>query len=219
MAERVDPFTLVFGALAEERFPEVARSLRTAGRDETDRDAFVLDRAVIELLQNLVPEPHEDGQIAEFLATLHHAYLYWHAGRRLVAFDRTQAAKLLTPVAADARASDQPPIRPSAYYQFPERLVWAQLTPDAPHEPLDGFFARQTDHGIISVLGVFGVHPARPGFGVAEAVGTRPPSLTRPDGSPSFSPVLPGGDAAGLHSLVGTDELLELGSRSASEVV
>ncbi|MGH7533910.1 MAG: hypothetical protein ACREL4_11525 [Gemmatimonadales bacterium] len=219
MADRVDPFTLVFGALADERFPGLATSLGSTGRDETDRDAFVLDRAVVELLQDLVPEPHDDGQIAEFLATLHHAYLYWRAGCPRITFDRPQAAKLLSPAVAHASTSDPPALRPSVYYQFPERLVWAQLTPEAPHEPLDGLFARQSGNGIISVLGIFGVHAARPGFGVAEAVGTRPRSLTRPDGSPSFSPVLPGGDAAGLHSLVGTDELLELGSRSAGEVV
>ncbi|MGH7591153.1 MAG: hypothetical protein ACREL2_06905 [Gemmatimonadales bacterium] len=217
MAERVEPFTLVFGAMAGERFPGLAASLGGTGRNETDRDAFVLDRAVVELLQDLVPEPHDDGQIMEFLATLHHAYLYWRAGCPRVAFDRAHAARLLSPTVAHAGASDPPTLRPSAYYQFPERLVWAQLTPDAPHEPLDGLFLRSRTVEIIEVLGIFGVHAGRPGFGVAEAVGTRPRSLTRPDGSPSFSPVLPGGDAAGLHSLVGTDELLELGFRSAGE--
>ena len=70
----------------------------------------------------------------------------------------------------------------------------------------------------LDVLGILGVHAGRPGFGVAGAAGTRPPSLTRADGTPSFSPVLPGGDAAGLHSLVGTDELLELAFRAAGEV-
>ncbi|MGB7212035.1 MAG: hypothetical protein WBC97_05350 [Gemmatimonadales bacterium] len=217
MAERVDPFTLVFGALAEQRFPGLADSLRSTGRDEIDREAFVLDRAVIELLQDLVPEPHDDDLVAEFIAILHHAYLYWRAGCPQVAFDRAQAAQILSPVGATDSASVHPTIRPTTYYRFPERLVWTELTPGAPHEPLDGFFLRPAGNGIISVLGIFGVHAARPGFGVAEAVGTRPSSLTRLDGSPSFSPVLPGGDAAGLHSLVGTDELLELASRSVNE--
>ena len=218
MAERVDPFTLVFGALAEERFPGLTKSLRATGRDEADRDAFVLDRAVVELLQDLVPEPHDAEEISEFVATLHHAYLYWRAGRPLVSIDRGRAAALLSPDPTTIRPSDHPTDRPSTYYRFPERLVWAPLTPDAPHEPLDGFFARSPAAGVLDVLGIFGVHPGRPGFGVAGTTGTRPRSLTRADGTPSFSPVLPGGDAAGLHSLVGADELLELAFRTALEV-
>lgn len=218
VAERVDPFTLVFGVLAEERFPGVAGSLSATGRVETDRDAFILDRAVVELLRDLVPEPHDADGISEFVATLHHAYLYWRAGRPVVSIDRGRAAALLSPDPTTIRPSDHPTDRPSTYYRFPERLVWAPLTPDAPHEPLDGLFVRATAPGALDVLGIFGVHAGRPGFGVAGAAGTRPPSLTRADGTPSFSPVLPGGDAAGLHSLVGTDELLELAFRAAGEV-
>lgn len=218
MAERVDPFTLVFGALAEERFPGLAESLRASGLDEADRDSFVLDRAVVELLQDLVPEPHDADGISEFVATLHHAYLYWRAGRTLIPIDAAQAALLLAPDDPAPRPSDSPGIGPSAYYRFPARLIWAPLTPEAPHEPLDGFFARSPATGVFDVLGIFGVHPGRPGFGVAGTTGTRPRSLTRADGTPSFSPVLPGGDAAGLHSLVGADELLELAFRTALEV-
>ena len=39
-------------------------------------------------------------------------------------------------------------------------------------------------------------------------------ALERPDGTPLFSPVLAGGQAAGLYSLVGREELLELGWRA-----
>jgi hypothetical protein len=38
--------------------------------------------------------------------------------------------------------------------------------------------------------------------------------LVRPDGSAPFSPVLPGGGAAGLYSIVGVEELLELAART-----
>lgn len=218
MAERIDPFTLVFGALAEERFPGLTASLRASGHDEADRDAFVLDRAVVALLQDLVPEPHDTDGIPDFVATLHHAYLFWRAGRKLIPIDAPRAALLLGPEHSTSRRSGPPPIGPSAYYQFPARLIWAPLTPEAPHEPLDGFFARSPATGVLDVLGIFGVHPGRPGFGVAGTTGTRPRSLTRADGTPTFSPALPGGDAAGLHSLVGADELLELAFRTALEV-
>ena len=203
--------------MADDRFPALAASLLAAGRDEADRDAFLLDRAVVELLQDLVPEEHDVEQIEEFVAVLHHAYLFWRNGRTVVAVDRQRAATLLSPGPSGAAPSAARTVRPSAYHQFPERLVWAQLTPDAPHEPLDGFFVRPAPAAAIEVLGVFGVHPGRPGFGVAEVSGPRPLSLGRADGSPPFSPALPGGDAAGLHSLVGAEELLELAYRAGGE--
>jgi hypothetical protein len=64
------------------------------------------------------------------------------------------------------------------------------------------------------VLGVFGIHPERQGFSVVEVSGPRSDALAREDGSGLFTPVLPGGAAAGLFSLVGGEELLELGWRS-----
>jgi hypothetical protein len=67
--------------------------------------------------------------------------------------------------------------------------------------------------GSLRVLGVFGIHPERQGFSVVEATGERPLLLRRADGSDLFAPTLPGGKAAGLFSLTGEEELLELGWR------
>jgi hypothetical protein len=44
--------------------------------------------------------------------------------------------------------------------------------------------------------------------------GDRPEALARPDGSALFAPTLPGGSAAGLYSITGEEELLELGWRT-----
>jgi hypothetical protein len=66
----------------------------------------------------------------------------------------------------------------------------------------------------LRVLGVFGVHPDREGFSVVEAAGKRPTALARQDGTPLFSPTLPGGAAARLLSLTGEEELLDLGWRT-----
>jgi hypothetical protein len=211
VAERPTPFTLAFAPLAEERFGAVRASFATTGADPGDRDAFVLDRAVVELLRDLVPDEHDPEQIPDFVATLHHAYLFWRDGQRTVTLARAAATELL---AAGARVSAAPSLRPSAYLQFPERLVWAQLGPEEPHEPLDGIFVHAaSDAAALRALGVFGLHPDRPGFSVAEVTGPRPVGLARADGSALYSPVLPGGDSAGLHSLVGTEELLELAWR------
>jgi hypothetical protein len=85
--------------------------------------------------------------------------------------------------------------------------------PGEPAEPLDGYFIHAAGEEL-RVLGVFGIRPDRMGFSVVEAVGERPGTLARPDGTPVFAPALPGGAAAGLRSLVGAEELLELGWRT-----
>ena len=48
---------------------------------------------------------------------------------------------------------------------------------------------------------------------MAEVAGPRPTSPARPDGSALFAPVMTGGAPAGLASLTGGEELLELGWR------
>lgn len=214
VAERPHPFDLVFGPMAGERFPAIRLSMEGTGRDLHDRDAFLLDRAAVELLRELVPDEHDPAEIGDFAAALHHAFLYWHHGRTTITLTRAQIGALLLPsVAPSLRPSDPPSLRPSAYYAFPERLIWAQLAPEGPHEPLDGLYIEARPAGV-RTLGVFGLHPARPGLSVAEVEGPRPGGLARTDGSPIFSPVLPGGGSAGLHSLVGAEELLELAYRA-----
>jgi hypothetical protein len=57
------------------------------------------------------------------------------------------------------------------------------------------------------------MHPEREGFSVVEATGSRPVALMRADGTELFSPTLTGGKAAGLYSIAGEEELLDLGWR------
>jgi hypothetical protein len=112
----------------------------------------------------------------------------------------------------DPAPGDVPP--PAALYaQLPERRIWATVVPGDPAEPLDGCFVHASGDEL-RVLGIFGIRPDREGFSVVESTGPRPTRLAREDGSPVFSPTLSGGQAAGLHSLTGIDELLELGWRT-----
>jgi hypothetical protein len=103
----------------------------------------------------------------------------------------------------------------AAYVQLPERRVWARPVENEAFEPLDGWFAYvgQGNEGL-HALGVFGLHPDRMGFTVVEAAGPRTPGLVRTDGSPLFAPTLPGAAAAGLSSIMGAEELLELAWRA-----
>jgi hypothetical protein len=64
------------------------------------------------------------------------------------------------------------------------------------------------------VLGVFGLHRDRAGFSVAQAEGYRPDPAGRESGEPLFTAVMAGGAAAGLYSISGEGELVELAARS-----
>lgn len=209
---RPTPYDVAFGPLAEERFARIRASLAETGRDPHDLDAFVLDREVAGYLRELVPEEGIGEAIEQHLALLHHAYLYWVEGGWLLRPSRERTGRLL---ADQAPAEDRPPAAPRAYYvQVPERLLWAELGPGEPHQPLDGLFVRPWPEGGYFVLAVFGLHPGREGFSVVDLDGYREGPLERADGSALFAPVLPGAAAAGLYSLVGGEELLELAART-----
>ncbi|NNG16763.1 MAG: hypothetical protein HKM89_09795, partial [Gemmatimonadales bacterium] len=211
MAERPTPFELLFGDLAGERFPQIRDGLETAGQTARDRDVFLLNQEVVTLLRELRPEEGMGEAIDQLVGLVHHAYLMWEAGVWTFRLTRDRGLALL----GGAALKDLSGSPPSAYYlQWPARSVWAQIAPEEPHEPLDGWFVSpgQNDD-TIRVLGIFGLHPERMGFSVVEVMGARPAGLVRPDGTPPFASVLPAGDDAGLYSLVGTEELLELAWR------
>ncbi len=204
---RPTPFDFAFAELAEQRFPGIRDALAAAGTDPADRDAFLLNRDVVTLIRELRPDEGAGEEIGQLAALVHHVYLFWNAGKPVVALDAAETAGILS---GDARL----PARLPAYFPLPERRIWAEPVPGAPHEPLDGCFVHVAPgEPTLRVLGVFGLHPDRPGFTVVEAAGPRAAHLARPDGSPLYAPLLPGGAAAGLNSLAGGEELLELAYR------
>ena len=209
---RATPFDLVFARAAESTFPRIAASLATAGPDPGDRDAFLMDREVVTLLHDLRPEEGVGEAMDQLVALVHHAYLTWAAGAGTIQVSREVAEELLRQAPDGADPKDTP-----AYYaQFPERMIWAAVIENEAPEPLDGIFVSRTPGGELRVLGIFGLRPERAGFSAVEATGGRAESLVREDGSPLFDPTLPGGAAAGLRSIQGEAELLELGWRTQS---
>lgn len=216
---RPNPFDLVFASIADERFPPIREALAEAQRDPRDRDAFLLTRDAVTLLRELRPEEGLGEGIDQLAAFLHHAYLYWAGGQLLRALTPEELDVVLSaraPAAAEEPASAPAQLDPhgGAYVQLPERRVWAQPVEDAAFEPLDGLFGHLVpETQELRALGVFGLHPGRMGFTVVEATGPRTPGLARANGSPLFAPTLPGADAAGLNSITGTEELVELGWR------
>jgi hypothetical protein len=206
---RPTPFDLVFQDSADSVFPSIRQALEAARQDPRDRDAFLMIREVITLVRDLRPDEGLGEGIDQLAALIHHAFLFWAAGQPTVEIPADQLPALLSSDESVAPAGDLQ----ASYVQLPLRRVWAEVVPGEPPEPLDGCFLHQADASTLRVLGVFGIHPDRPGFSVVEVTGPRPLNLARRDQSPLFSPVLPGGARAGLFSVIGGEELLELGWR------
>lgn len=208
---RPTPFDLVFHRVAESSFPRIAASLTASGADPADRDAFLMDREVITLLHDLRPEEGLGEAMDQMVALVHHAYLSWAAGAVTISVSRADAEELLS---AGPSGEETPQEVPSYYAQFPERMIWASVIEDEVPEPLDGVFVSPAPGGDLRVLGIFGLRPERDGFSAVEASGSRAAHLAREDGSALFDPTLEGGAAAGLRSIIGEAELLELGWRT-----
>jgi hypothetical protein len=213
---RPTPFALVFGTAAE-RFASLREGIAASGHDPASRDAFLLVREVAELLYELRPAQGAGEAIAALAAFLHFAYLFWMDGERVLTVSEPELAQLLSD-SPPVRPSARPPVRPSVYWQLPALRVWGTPEAAASAEPLDGWFVVPRTDPVepLSALAVFGLNPQREGFTTVELAGPRPPphALQRPDGSALFSSTLTGGAAAGLSSLAGSEELLELAWRA-----
>lgn len=205
---RPTPFALVFGSLAPERFPVLRDGLASAGWDPRHRDGFVLVEEVAELLRELRPDDGLGESVSALVALVHAAYLHWIDGEQIVTVD----AAMLDATLRETPGTQAGGGRTSRYVQLPALRVWGVPAEGAPAEPLDGWFA-MPQGGILSVLAVFGLHPGREGLTAVLVEGPRPGFLMREDGSALFSPTLPGGGDAGLASVIGEEELLELAWR------
>jgi hypothetical protein len=195
----------VFGPLVERRFPALRAATEASAAGGRDRDAFVLVKEVVELLRELRPDEDAGAGMDEFIAFVHASFVLWLGGSAVVELDRATLDRLLT----DPPELPPAPAPRAHYLQLPPRRVWGEPLADEPPEPLDGCFVRSDGDGIECVA-VFGLHPTRPGVTVVRAGGIRPGELRRVDGSRPFAPTLAGGAEAGLHTVAGREELLEL---------
>lgn len=209
MAGRADPFQLAFGPFIPEQFEAMRTALLQDGVDLFDRDAWTVSRPGVELLHTLRPDDGLGEGVDELVALAHAAFLFWQQGEPVATVSRP----VLDAAVADAHEARLATGPRAAYYvELAPRRVWGTPVPGAPPEPLEGWFAL-ADANRLALVAVFGLLPGRPGFTVAQVDGPPPGVLHRDDGTPPFAPVLEGAATAGLWSVIGGEELLELGWR------
>ncbi len=205
---RPHPFALVFGELADERFPALAEQVG----DAPSVEQFVMAGPVVELLRDLRPDGGLGDAVDDFVSFVHASYCFWAAGARTLTLGADATRELLGSAAGAVTA---PAPHAAQYIQLAPRLVWCRLEEHDRHEPLDGWFAIPGGDRL-RMVACLGVHHARPGLSVLTVEGPPPESLVRADGSPTFAPVMEGGDTAGLASAATAEELLALGWTVAS---
>lgn len=200
------PFDLLFGEFADPRFPAIREAMEES--DPWDRDRFLMARPVVELLRDLRPDEGLGGEIGTMVSLVHAGYLYWQEGARVIVVgDRAFAGVMAGPA-----PSATGPRRMACWVQLPARRIWGEALAGQGAEPLDGCFLVRNE-GSLAVTAVLGLHPGRDSITLVDVAGPPVGELARPDGSRLFTPVLEGGERAGLHSIVGMEELLELGWR------
>jgi hypothetical protein len=199
------PWLALFDALGEERFAEMRRSLDADNVSPSDRDRFLLNRAVAGVLQDLTPEEGPPDTLVALATLLHCLYQAWRNGWPTVDVDADRLRRaLVEPL--DVGSPDT--AQPFAYYRLPSLLVWASPEPGEPHEPLDGIFVDLAP-GRLRALAILGAREGREGFTTMEADVALPLEAPGPreGGAPPFANVIPGGERKGLISLVSTHEL------------
>ena len=209
---RLDPFDFAFAPLAAERFPVIQEEARLTRKHSDDRAQFAMLSSVQRILSD-VEEPEvvaSDAAAAEaYLTTVYVAYRFWEAGRLMFSVSDRDIEEVAVETAPDTFAEVP---GGACYIQLPERWCWAQVDPEAPHEPLDGLFVVTGSHGEVTVLAVLGLRPDRPGFSevtvVAQPADFVAAQLEARD--PPFAPVVEGGEEAGLKSIVTDGEVLHL---------
>lgn len=215
VGEGSTPFELAFGPFVPHRFEAMRAALEQEAVDPFDRDAWTLSRSAVELLHELRPDGGLGEGVEELVALAHAAYLYWLQGERVATVSRAALDAVVSGASAGLAGAG---MRSAYYVALAPRRIWGTPVPGAAPEPLDGWFAVAGDDRL-SMVAVFGLLGSRPGFTVARVSGPPPGELRRDNATAPFAPVLEGGAAAGLWSVIGGEELCELGWRIHRRVV
>ena len=226
----VTPYELVFGEAGFEEaiFPRIQGEAESHAVDAARPDRFGFLSVAADAIRDVVPADATADILEEYRLLFYHGFNFWRFGRRLYTLE-PGTARYLVEAAPRMTGWELKLPYPSVYVQLPPRLFWASIAIDAPPEPVDGFFAIQSQ-GIdplgpgfsdLQVLMVLGVRRDRAGFSVIPfdtEVGPGIPTdwaeAPGREGAPDFANILPGGELAGLYSILTNTEALKLLARA-----
>jgi hypothetical protein len=222
---RLTPYELVFTELFEtEVFPRIEAEGAAHDVDPLHPDHFPLLRAVGEAVRDVVPEEAPPEALEQYRALLYHAFCFWRYGKRLYLLDPPLARFLIEAEPAFEQWELAFP-HPAFYLQLPTNLFWGSISPDATPEPVDGFFVSSSTAddplGVpfqrVGILAVLGIRRNRAGFSVIPFDTEAGPGITAEwlsgegrEGGGDFKSSLPGGEMAGLYSILTVREVLKL---------
>jgi hypothetical protein len=227
---RLTPYELVFdGEGIEGRtFPAILEEAEAQGVDPAHPERFVFLTRVSEAVREVVPAEASPDALDQYRIFFYHAFNFWRFGKRTYVLEPA-VARYLVEAAPELRGWELALPAESVYVQLPPNLFWASVAADAQPEPVDGFFAccaRRTDAGgepydTLEVLMVLGIHRQRAGLSLIHfdtEVGPGIPATWtegpgRDEGA-DFGSMLPGGEMAGLYSVVTITEALRLVGRA-----
>lgn len=225
---RLTPYELAFleGDFETRVFPTIQEEAEARREDPARRERFAFLAAGGEAIRDIIPPDAPPEMLEEYRALFYHAFNFWRFGRRLYVLEPAVARYLVegAPTLADWELTAP---YGSLYIQLPANLFWASIGTEVPPEPVDGFFvtvgSERDPLGLpfmdVQVLMVLGIHRQRAGFSVVafdtEAGQGIPPVWAEPgrDRGRDFENVLPGGEIAGLYSILTTAEALKLVAR------
>jgi hypothetical protein len=226
---RQTPYELVFseGDFESRVFPAIRAEAVEHGVDSLELGRFDFLSTAADAIRGLTPEDAPPDALDQYRSLLFHAYHFWLHGYRLFLLDRA-VARLLAESAPDLTEWDVSAPAASGYIQLPANLFWSSISPDAPPEPVDGFFFTISPvsdplGGLadsLQLLMVLGIRRDRAGFSVIRIDTLLDPSIlegtAETDGSDRdrFQSTLPGGDIAGLFSILTSREAVDLALRA-----
>jgi len=222
---RLTPYELAFleGDFESRVFPAIVDEAGGRGEDPGRRDRFQFIASVGDAMRAIVPPDVPPETLDEYRALFYHAFNFWRAGRRTFVLD-APVARYLVEAAPRLEGWELAAPADAFYLQLPPNLFWASINPDQQPEPVDGFFvtlstetdARGAPFQDLQALMILGIHRNRPGFSVIPfdcEIGPGIPTVWAEPGRESgkdFENVLPGGEMAGLYSILTVTEALKL---------
>ncbi|HYH78594.1 MAG TPA: hypothetical protein VEX86_02330 [Longimicrobium sp.] len=226
----ITPYEIAFGEAGFEIrvFPRILAEAEAHGEDPAARERFAFLTLAGDAARDMGPAEAGGVAMEEYRALLYQALNFWRFGRRTYVLEPAVARYLVEAAPALEGWRFCMPT-PSLYLQLPPKLFWASIATDVPPEPVDGFFATLADardplgaaYQELSVLMVLGLRRGRAGFSVIPfetEVGSGIPATWADgpgrEGAKDFENILPGGEMAGLYSILTTTEAMKLLARA-----